>query len=431
MDVVIIFGVLCAIIFLGFIAEIIFKRTNIPDVLILICVGIFLSAGFGVVNGDTFGEGAKLFTTFALIFILFQGALSIDFKNLFSSVGKSAMLTIVSFFLTVLFVTPVAYLIFENILISMLVGMILGGTSSAVVIPLVNSLNISEKNKLVLTLESAISDVLVIVGALTILQIIQTGSIEASNIFQTLLTSFSLAIVVGVILGTFWIILLHKFDILAKTHVVTIGLVLGLYSFVESPFVDASGAIAALAFGLMLGNSKTILSITTGKNKKRILVTEDEPESKVIRSVLSNNAKSFYNEISFFVKIFFFVYLGIMMDFTNLWIFVYGFIISMTIFLVRPYAVLAVYKKDKSLTDFDRTIMEIMIPKGLAAAVIAGIAVQSGYLGDSATNLVGIVLSVVLISIIITSITVFLTDKRWFRGFLPFLYNYTKDKEKL
>ncbi len=431
MDVIYIFAIIAGITFLGFIAEIIFKRTNIPDVLILMGVGILLSFGFSIVSADSFGEGAKLFTTFALIFILFQGALSIDFKNLFSSLPKTLSLTVLSFILTVTFVSGVSYLIYGDILISLLIGMVLGGTSSAVVIPMVNNLEISEKNRLVLTLESAISDVLVIVGALTILQIMETGSVEASNIFQTILTSFSLAIVVGVIIGIIWIVLLHKFDLLAKTHVVTIALVIGIYSFVESPFVEASGAIAALAFGLMLGNSRTILLLTNGKkSRRRLLEGEVEPESRVIRSVLSGNAKSFYSEISFFVKIFFFVYLGILMDFSNPWLFVYAVFITLAAFLVRPYAVKFVYRKDRTFDDLNRTILEIMIPKGLAAAVIAGLAVQSGLLGDVAGEFVSLILSVVLLSIVFTSVLVFLADKGWFKGFLPFLYTNGNGKKK-
>lgn len=71
MDVISIFGAISAIMFLGFIAEIIFKKLNIPDVILLIGTGIIIGSVLKVVSITTLGPGVDLFTTFALIFILF------------------------------------------------------------------------------------------------------------------------------------------------------------------------------------------------------------------------------------------------------------------------------------------------------------------------------------------------------------------------
>lgn len=428
MDVISVFGVISAIIFLGFIAEIIFKKLNIPDVIILIGVGILIGTVLKWTNVEAFGSGAELFTTFALIFILFQGALSIDFKTLFKSLSSTFKLTVVNFLLTVLIIVAITMFMGYDIKLAILIGMILGGTSSAVVIPLVNNVDIKNKYGLVLTLESALSDVLCIIGTVTILEIIKTGEIVASQIFRSVLASFSLALIVGILAGFLWIILLNRNETLSKSYMLTIAFVIGLYAFVQSSFVHASGAIAALAFGLMLGNSKTILSI--GKNKDKIVKEDiknnkkiknnDDSDEKVIRNVLSPSAKNFYSEIGFFVKTFFFVYLGILMDFSNPKIFIYGAILTIGIYLVRPFAVKLVFNRE-GLENNERTLLEVLIPKGLAAAVLAGIAVQAGAFGDNGGEVISLILSVVLLSILLTSILVFLTQKNWFKGFLPFL----------
>ncbi len=420
MEVISTLAVIAAIVFIGFFAEIIFKKTNIPDVLLLILVGIIIGTYLKWANADTFGEASSLFTTFALVFILFQGALSIDFKTLVKSLSSTVKLTISSFILTVLIVTGIAVLMNYDIMLAILIGTILAGTSSAVVIPLVSNVEIKNKYGLVLTLESAISDVLCIIGSITILEIIETGQVVASNIFQSILSSFSLALVVGTVFGIIWVILLSKVEIFTESYMLTVAFVIALYALVESSFVNASGAIAALAFGLVMGNSKGILTFQNGNNNNNKLENKEEKQP-IIRSVVSSSAKNFYSEISFFVKTFFFVYLGILIDFSNPIIFVYGGLLTIGIFLIRPFAVRLAFL-GQSIPENERTLLEVLIPKGLAAAVLAGVAVQSGVLSELAGVFVNTILSVIFLSIILTSVLVFLSQKEMFKGFLPFLH---------
>ena len=98
----------------------------------------------------------------------------------------------------------------------------------------------------------------------------------------------------------------------------------------------------------------------------------------------------------------------------------YGALIAVAIYLVRPFAVKLVMGKDNP-TTLDRTILEVLIPKGLASAVLAGIVVQSGVLGESAATFTTMILSVVLISIILTSILMILANNNMFKGFFPSL----------
>lgn len=410
MDIVLIFAIVSLIIFIGFFAEIIFKKTNVPDILILLAIGIILGTVMKLVSVEHFGEGINIFTTFALIFILFQGALNIEFKVLIKSLSNSFSLTFFSFIATMAIVTIICVLMGMDYKIAMLLGSILGGTSSAVVIPIVNNLDLKEKYASILMLESAISDVLCIVGALTIIEIIHTGEVVASGIVNSVLSSFSLAIFVGIILGFIWSIFLAKHENLTKAYVVTIAFIMGLYAFVESPFVGASGAIAVLAFGLVLGNAKSLHNFAGFDRKTRELFD---------RNLVSPSGKNFYSEISFFLKTFFFVYLGILIDFSYISSFVYALILVIGIYLVRPFVVKYVFRKDV-LIPKERTFLEILIPKGLAAAVLAGVAVQSGVLGAESQILVNIVLSVILISIVLTSVLIFLAEKNLFRGFIPF-----------
>lgn len=420
MDALTTFALIAAIIIIGYFSELLFKRTGVPDVLILIAIGVVLRYFFEAVHPENFGGGASLFATFALIYLLFQGALAIDFKTLFQSVKEASKLTILSFLFTVLITSGLAMILFGfSIKLALLFGMIVGGTSSAVVIPLVRMLPINKKHGSALMLESAISDVLCIVGSMTMINIILSGEVSGAEVFKNILSSFSLAIIVGGIIGLLWVFTLFKFKNLRRAHLVTIAVVIALYAFVESPFIEASGAIAALSFGLVLGNSKTIIALNKKVNK--------EDHSEII-DVLSKTAQSFFTEISFFVKVFFFVYLGVLMDFTNPIMFALAAVFVFSMYMIRPLVVQMTHKKGE-LDTFSRTNLEILIPKGLAAAVLVNITIQEGVPG--AEVMVGPILAIILLSIILTSILVPLARKGYFKGFTYIFYKPKNDARSI
>jgi NhaP-type Na+/H+ or K+/H+ antiporter len=122
-------------------------------------------------------------------------------------------------------------------------------------------------------------------------------------------------------------------------------------------------------------------------------------------TVLSSTAKTFYNEIFFFVKTFFFVYVGIIMDFTNIQVFIYSAAITLAVFMARPISVWITFIGEKVDTK-SRTMMNIFVPKGLAAAVLAQLAVQKAI--PNSQLIVDLVFGTVFMSILFTSILIFI-----------------------
>jgi NhaP-type Na+/H+ or K+/H+ antiporter len=415
------FIIFAGIIFLGYIAEILFKKTRIPDVLFLIVAGILLGSVFEIVDTNSFGFIATIFVNFALIFLLFQGSLSLDFKTLFASLQGALLLTTISFVITVGVVTVASMLFFQlPFLLALLFGMMLGGTSSAVVIPLVAQLPLDKKIKSILTLESSISDVYGIVGALTVMSIILTGELSGAGVVSSVIGSFAIALFIGGIVGLLWTITIAKYKELASSQMVTVAVFVLLFALVESEFIGASGAIAVLAFGLILGNAKQLLSLLYPKTKKQ----EDTLE---VRNIITSSSKNFYSEISFFVKVFFFVYLGTIMDFSSPIILIIAAIITLLIYVARPLSTKLAFWNTK-LNTLNKTTLEVLIPKGLAAAVIVQLAVSKQVPG--AEQLVTPVLGVIFISILLTGILVFLNGKEKFNGFGSLLEQQVNKKTK-
>ncbi|MEM4397822.1 MAG: cation:proton antiporter, partial [Candidatus Woesearchaeota archaeon] len=297
------------------------------------------------------------------------------------------------FFLSNIFIVSIVMVIFGYPLhLSILLGAILGGTSSAVVIPMTKLLKLNNESTLILTLESTITDVLCIVGAITVAEIIKINHFDIINTIVSILSTFFIALMIGFISGWLWIVIRQKFQQINKAYMISIAYMILIYVFAE--FFKANGAIAILSFGIFLGNFKKIFTFF-GK----------EPEYTIHES-----EKNFYAEISFFLKVFFFVYLGIIISFSNLVLLLIGLLITILIAITRPYIVK--FSVPKEISNRDRTFMNILTPKGLAPAVLAQLTLKSEFFLQfkEVNDLIMITLSSILFSIILSSVLVFVYD---------------------
>ncbi|HNM50879.1 MAG TPA: cation:proton antiporter, partial [Candidatus Obscuribacter sp.] len=71
-----------AIVFLAHLFAVIFEKTRIPDVLPLVLLGLLLGPVTNFVHTESFGDVGHVFTTVALVIILFECGLDIDFQLL-------------------------------------------------------------------------------------------------------------------------------------------------------------------------------------------------------------------------------------------------------------------------------------------------------------------------------------------------------------
>ena len=100
---------------------------------------------------------------------------------------KSFNLTLFNFFISSIIIGAIIYFFGFTILQSLLTGFTLGGVSSAFVIPLIKELKLGNKTQLILTFESAFTDVLCIVFAFAVIEIIILNTIDFNNIIYTVI----------------------------------------------------------------------------------------------------------------------------------------------------------------------------------------------------------------------------------------------------
>ena len=376
----------------------IFSRNRIPDVLLLMIIGLIIGPLFGWVDPSELGSVASVFTTITLVIILFESGTQLNFNTLLNSIRGTMKLTLINFFATMIIIALLGLIFKVNILTSLMLGAILGGTSSAVVIPMVKQLKISEKGGTILILESAFSDVLCIVFAWAFMQAIQSGSMNVGRVIGEILSSFILATVIGIIAAVFWSYILDKMRHFKNSILTTPAFVFIVYGLNE--WLGFSGAIASLAFGIGMANINSMYN--NGVFMKKMFKTEP--------AKLNDTEKQLFSEVVFLLKTFFFIYIGISIKLDQWQPLLIGFIIAVVLFALRiPIVLLSVHKDKEGIPTEDKMFMSGIVPKGLAAAVLATIPLQNGIAGGELIQ--NVVFGVILFSIIFTSILVPVLDK--------------------
>ncbi len=359
-----------AIIGLGFLGYLLFERTRVTDVLILIGFGILVGPIFGIFDVTGFQEATPLVGTLALIIIMFDGGLGINIKDLLSGIARSTILAVVGFTLTSIGVAAVGhYWLDLPWLTAVLLGFILGGTSGVIIIPVITRTSAKPGTRVLLSVESALTDVLSVIAAVTLITIISTsggvvGAGEASSAVKNVASQFSNAIILGLVAGVVWLRTLKALQRKKYSYMITLAATLGLYVGAEA--MGGNGAIAVLIFGIVLGNGFMIM-------KKFDLEGLE----------FSDAQRQFQGEIAFLVRAFFFVYLGVLLDpsiLSNPAFLITGGLILGTCLVARFISVtLATWKEEE--VDGDRGLMAFLLPRGLAAAVLAGLPMQAGIAG--------------------------------------------------
>ena len=101
MPVSFIFLIAGVIILLGFFGSFLFERTKVPDVLILMAVGVVLGPVSGLFSTGNMAHFAEYFGAFALMVILFEGGMDMDLEMLIKEFGTASALVTVSVVLSV------------------------------------------------------------------------------------------------------------------------------------------------------------------------------------------------------------------------------------------------------------------------------------------------------------------------------------------
>lgn len=392
---------LAALFFLGHVLSWFFMKTKIPDLLILTILGFVAGPyGLGWINASHFGEVGPVLSTVALIVILYEGGLHLSMQDLVRSSSSALILSLLSFASIVVVATFVLkpFLPFN---LALLTAVGIGSTSSAIVIPMVKFLSINKNTKTVLSLESAFTDVLTIIIFLSVLDSIQSKQYNVAQFVLGLGSTPLISVVIGIGAGLLWA-MIKKFwknvDQLSFS-----GEAWSLLTYGAAEFLQFNGAISVLALGFTLSNVNLLPSAF----------------SHIFNTEVSQKELSLLSTITFLLRTFFFIYLGLLIQFTSVSMFLLALLLCGLIFVTR-YVTARLILRRTFYPRLDAMTVVAMGPRGLACAVLATLPLQRGIEGgDFVQNLI---FAIIPLSILLTSIFVSLSEKEGFRNKLGSLF---------
>jgi len=369
------------VIILGVLGEAFFKKTGIPDILLLMVLGIIIGPVLGIIQPEAVLEIVPYFAAVALIIIMFDGGLNLHIGKVLKTAHFAIILVIVGFALSVGIVAGLAhYGLGWEWIDSILLGTIVGGSSSIIVFGLVQKIRISDDAKSMLSFESALTDIFAVIIAFVLFEAALSGDFSLDLLGVTIGKAILVGLVLGFGVGIPWMFVISKLKNAQHSYMLTIGMVFLLF-FLATSFGE-SGALTALVFGLMLGK-KTYFS--------RLLKVKF-PEDTIDNSL--------HNQVTFLVRAFFFVFVGLLASFAQLEYVIFGIVAAIGIYIGRIIITKSVLVR--GFSKLDKKVTSVMIPRGLAAAVLATFPLSMGL--PNAEAYPQIIFFVIFTSVLITTI---------------------------
>jgi cell volume regulation protein A len=347
---------------IGYLSSLFYSKTKVPDIVWLLSLGILTGPVLGVFEKSLYLTIAPLMSIIALCIILFDAGINIDITTLMQTFGKALALSIMTFLTTVILVGFVLsnWLpgVFPNIQQAMLLGAMIGGTSTVSVYGVLSGLNQAIKNidsaRVILITESIITDPICIISAITIIRMIMLPEVSLSESIRDIFSIFVLSSLVGFIIGFIWAGILDRLRGRPFLYVITMAVLFPTYLLTEGIIGEGGGPIAALTFGLAITNydfiAKKIGFDSSVKIDKRRL-------------------REFHEEITFFMKSFFFVYIGLVVT-LSLENFLIGFLIGLLI-LADRYVVATFVGGIMDFSASEKVLTRLICASGLPAFIMS------------------------------------------------------------
>ncbi|MEM0212242.1 MAG: cation:proton antiporter [Candidatus Methanomethylicia archaeon] len=347
-------------VFLGYLSELFYDKTRVPDIIWLIFFGIFLGPVLHLYDPSPFIRASPIMSIIALCIIVFDAGIHMDFNVFLKSFPRSLPLTFLYYFLTIIIVGITSYMFMHNYL-SLLECILLGAmfsnsavTVSAVLRNLESSSNVDLNNiRNILLLESILSDSIAFITVITIIRLIITPYMSIIEGFENVFLSFIFSLSFGSLCGILWSFILNKLSHRKFNYILTMAMVFFVYVFSEE-LVEGSGVLSLLFYALLIVNSDTLF-------EKFGLKDHFIVDSKHLRE--------FHEEMTFLLKSFFFVFVGLIMQFSFEHVF-FGLIVSLVMFGSRVLCTI-IYDFMFKLNHIEKFAIMYTFTNGLSTLVMS------------------------------------------------------------
>ena len=377
--------ILGIIILVGFIGNLLFNKTKIPESIFLMIIGILLGPVFNVVSGKFFLDNASFLISLALVIVLLDSGLSLNISKTLKNTPTAFFFTILVMLSTIAIVSAVTVIFFDWPLINgVFLGIIGSGTTTITISHLVEKISVGKNTKTLLILESIVNDITLITGVSILISFVTLGN-EAS-IAKIIFNELAISIILGIVFALIWAFVFLKYIHGNKlAYIFTLGFAFVIFDSVK--FFGYNGAISVLVFSLSLGNYSSLINKIKDYSK---ILTPIKTDISLVRGVNT--------EITFLMRTLFFVFLGIIFD-TKL--ITWGVIIFVLVIVIGE--VLSKYVASKVLVIFEPKfansvpVMTTLVASGFTSTLVAFLSIEAGI---NIPNLAEIVLLLVMFTTI-------------------------------
>ncbi|MEM4554470.1 MAG: hypothetical protein QXT25_01305 [Candidatus Anstonellaceae archaeon] len=275
-------GALGLLILIGLASRLFLKKTGLSDLFILMLVGIAAGLFIPAQTIQTLSAFALPFAAITLFMIILGEGLNISIEHA-KHLHKALLLGTFSFFFSFLSIFVILnFAIDAELFVLLTVASIFGGIAPELALSVISGLGRGKEAAAIGELEAVFSDALSIMLALVFLSAAISGK-EPQFLPFELAFEVLLSVAAGAVFAAFWKAFLFKSEE-EHQHLLVIGLAAILYAI--SGLLGANGVISVFIFAFFLGN---------------------------LSHPSINEMRRFQFELSFFLRTFFFVYLGMLL----------------------------------------------------------------------------------------------------------------------
>lgn len=347
--------------FLSYVSGLFYSKTKIPDVVWLLLFGYLLGPVLNFFNKELFLTLFPLIILITVAIFSFDTGINVDISAVIGSLHKSiiliistltAMVIIIGFSLQILM--PGRFSLLEGMLLGAMVGGLGGISVSGILDRLSSVITSAREDGVVINLESTLSDPIRLVACLTLIKIITLQGVLFEDSVKDIIFTFVMSTLLGSVGGLIWAEVLSMLRGRPFNYIMTVATLFPVYIMSEEVIGPGGGPIAALAFGLAITNYGYLTRRLGLKRTARV-------DRRRIRE--------FNQEITFLIKAFFFVYLGLIVSF-SLWYALVGLGI-MALMLITRYVVATGVSKLLMFTDGEKAFSRVVYMQGASALIFA------------------------------------------------------------
>jgi NhaP-type Na+/H+ and K+/H+ antiporter len=211
-----------------------------------------------------------------------------------------------------------------------------------------------------LNLESAFTDVFCVVGTSALMDIFKPGG-GGNSPLASLAGSFGWGLTLGLGAGALWLLALKPIRSINQPYAITLSFLILLYVLVDNS--GGSAALAILTFSVIVGNAGFI--------SKKLKLAEP--------LAMGQDVMGFHSQMAFFVKSFFFTFIGAML--TPPWgLILFGVLLGILLLPARFPGAWITGSKGR-LDKGERLLVAVSLPRGMAAGVLATMPMAAGIAG--------------------------------------------------